>query len=200
MLCRYNWCLRTGCRTRRTFLRGGPGLNTPEYKKDTTIYNYTLLSKINPPIWLYWIYYSLPLYGLVVEWTQFQNVNGLRFALAFAVIPCLHYAITYIQAIVRRETYVHQWSFRIKGFWIGLLPDKHTPFSVLWSVHLHLFAAGSAVLAVFYPWLESITLFELFFFHLWLLAPRFLILSRFRKKNLSGWVKINLRDTSYYRQ
>jgi hypothetical protein len=171
-----------------------------ESTKDSTIYNYTLLSKLSTPGWLQLLYWSIPCYVAIIEYINYQRFPIIQLFVGFCLIQLLHYWIIRIELSARKDAPLKSWSFISRGIWIGYLPEKNTAFRRLWTFQLHLTLIGMAIIALLYPWLDPITFLNLLFVHGWILCPRLFILWRFLRKSSSGLVKINSRDTSYYLQ
>lgn len=169
-------------------------------QQDTTVYNYTLLSRIGCPPWMQWLYYLIPVMAAAYMWLAAGRKDWLAFGFSLVLVQALHYLIISVQAAVRREGYLKKWSFSLRGLWFGLLPNGNTPVRRLWDTQLHLIGIGTAFLVLPYPWLSGSTMLYLWLFHIWLLLPRLIMLLAFLKKSRSGLVKINGHDTSYYLQ
>jgi hypothetical protein len=171
-----------------------------EASKESTIYNYTLLSKFSTPSWLQLFYLSIPCYVAAIEYVNYQRFPLIQLFLLFVIVQLAHYWMIRIELNARQDSPLKSWSFISRGLWIGYLPEKNTSFSRLWTFQLHLLLIGTAVIALWYPWLDTITFSNVLFVHAWILCPRMFILWRFLKKGSSGLVKINSRETSYYLQ
>ncbi|GIP41386.1 hypothetical protein J31TS4_46660 [Paenibacillus sp. J31TS4] len=164
-----------------------------------TIYNYTLLKKLTVPP----LYASLSI-GLLLAAALYtilrHGLAGLAAVLAGAVlVPLLQAALT--KAMLR---WLHgyravPWGWMFVYPWLGYLPAAYIRVSRLFFLQLHLLVAGAALLAVLYIWLPAYWFGMMAAIHLWLLAPRLVLLWKLHGVAEQGMVKLAGREIALYR-
>jgi hypothetical protein len=164
---------------------------------DSTIYSYKLIKKIRhsyAAVTMYWIVLALFAFAQSLRggWPWLLASAPAAFALQSGVARLCLWMMGGGAASV--------WGWRFGALWNGLLPEGFAPLPLVRRMQSHLFWIGLAVIGLLYPWLPDTALESLFFFHLWLLAPRWAILVRIRRKTQAVWMKINAHDTSFYVQ
>lgn len=172
-----------------------------ELNKDATIYTYTLLSKVHSRLWFICLYGSLPIICFLYEIVQrFDFIFILTLPIGFMLIHVFYVVIIKLYLKYSAQMRIHPWTILIRLPWIGYLPKEPLFLHQHWKLQIHLFAAGLAIISCLYPWVSPIVLGNLFFSHVWIMLPRFIILFIFRRQGATGIVKINTSDTSYYGQ
>lgn len=171
--------------------------SSSSWSGDSTIYSYKLVMKIRHSYTLVTVYWTaLALFAFV------QSLHGgsLWLLVAAPAIFALQSVIARLCLWMLRGGAASVWGWRFGPLWNGVLPESYAPLPLVLRIHGNLLIAGLAAIGLLYPWLPGMALGCLLFFHLWLLAPRWFILVRFRRKAKTGWIKINSRDTGCYVQ
>jgi hypothetical protein len=164
---------------------------------DSTIYSYKLIRKIRhsyAAVTIYWT--MLALFAFV----QSLRGGGLWLLASAPAAFSLQGVISGLCLWMMRGGAASVWGWRFGALWNGLLPEGYAPLPLVRRIQSHSFWIGLAAVGLLVPWLPDMALESLFFFHLWLLAPRWMILVRIRRKTQAGWIKINPHDTSFYAQ
>jgi hypothetical protein len=172
-------------------------LSAPTISKDSTVYSYTLVKKIPHNLPLTALYWAFPALWLIKDaaeggWASFlSGWIGVLVLQSVLMRICLFFI---------RNSSARYWSLRFGPVWTGFLPNGFVSLPWLRRLHLHAFWAGLAWIGALYPWLPGKVLQDLVFFHLWIMAPRLMMMALFRKKAPAGWLKISGRETSCYTQ
>ncbi|KIL39428.1 hypothetical protein SD70_20480 [Gordoniibacillus kamchatkensis] len=164
---------------------------------DSTIYNYKLLMKIRhsyPLVTVYWL--ALAMFAFVLS----LHGGWLWLLVAAPLTVALQGVITRLCLWMMRGGTASVWGWRFGALWNGVLPVGFAPLPLTRRIQSNVLLAGLAAIGALYPWLSGTALDSLLFFHLWLLAPRCLMIALFRRKTKSGWIKINPHDTGCYVQ
>ncbi|MEI7027703.1 hypothetical protein [Paenibacillus sp. y28] len=178
-------------------------LTRQELTKDSTIYNYMLLSRIRNAQWMPPLYWGIFGGALLVCWL-FGEHTGHAIYWLIGGLPgslYLYYAVT--------KSYLHftgahssqSWKTSFSCPWIGFLPHQQfVSYRILLHSQLHIFGIALCTLMLLLSWSGPWDAAALLFVHLWLLMPRFAILLWFRRSAPSGWLRITKTETSYYKQ
>ncbi|AHD07671.1 hypothetical protein ABNB59_12710 [Paenibacillus larvae] len=165
--------------------------------QEATIYEYTLLRKfkMNP---LFGSLYALTALVWCLKTVSFIDA-GLS-VLSAGVIFLLHALL--LMALVKIGPYRPDtgWTWQYQLLWVGYLPTKYVKYTTMMKLHLHVFAIGGLVILAFFVWLPVLVRGDLFFFHLWILLPRFFFLMRCKQLKDVSWVLITRWTLSCYRQ
>jgi hypothetical protein len=144
------------------------------------------------------------LYGLlpVLGFTAVAIQYGLTYAVwtpaGFIGLMWLHGIITWAGLRLSEDRKNRNWKLLIRFPWLGLLPDQPVPLSVLRRLLTEHLCIGAACIYCAYPWITFVSIMQLTFLHIWILAPTFWMLFRFRTASRYGLLKINPKETSYY--
>lgn len=179
-------------------LAGGYPVLQPRIRQEATIYNYTLLKKIrHHPVSLL-LHGVLPL-PLAIFYAASVSVWSLLWAAAGVIgLAVLYAAVARLYLKLMAAPARGPWSWQLSPPWIGVLPELHTPISLLLRVHRQMFWLGLAAIGCLYPWLPHPYVILLLVLHLWYMLPRFYMMHALKRVNKSGLVKINSGDTCYY--
>ncbi|MBC8081033.1 MAG: hypothetical protein H7X86_11855 [Gorillibacterium sp.] len=166
--------------------------------RDSTIYNYTLIRKINvriPFVGLYGL--SLAIAATLAG--QHYGEQGLKALLAsFVTIPLLHYIIVRLSIFFTDEVHLHEWSFCLLLPWFGYQPVGYVSFSKYCNLLHQTFWIGTAAACLGYVWVPQVYTLAFIFTHLWLILPRYVVFIRFRKLKAGGLLRFSHKDASYY--
>lgn len=170
----------------------------PSTHSDPTYYQYRLVRKIALRPESKYSYMATALLGAIVLVFVYGWVGLLAFPLSLALMLAVHAVV--LKLTVRRvdEPWEKRFAFRTDWPWIGPLPVMDTNLGLFRRLHFHLFLVGSCVSALSYPWSGSCWIVSLFFWHLWLIAPRVRLLWQMRKEKRDGVIRLNSREVSYY--
>jgi hypothetical protein len=169
--------------------------------KDTTIYQYTLIRKINHGLFLSSYYPSLIFTYLIISTIYHGWQEGLHIVIAFPTVIIIHGLILLLLSLKSSAGSRDRWKFIIRFPWIGFMPNtNYYSLSSFVSYHMQLLWIGCLIVLASYAWTSLLINVHLLFIHLWLIYPRILIIIKLRKQSKHGFLKFNLKDTSYYRQ
>ncbi|WP_248929123.1 hypothetical protein [Paenibacillus hamazuiensis] len=173
-------------------------MNERQLPKESTIYNYRLLTRVR-----YSTVYRYSYLGLLAACFAYDlyQKDPLRLPICIFLTALVHHWFIRLLFKMKEErTPLKSWSYHAALPWIGLVPDQYYSLSKFKKNNLQLFWVPLLIIACTYPWVSTSTLLHLIGVHIWLLAPRFLILLRFKKHTKIGLIKINPQDTSCYTQ
>jgi hypothetical protein len=165
---------------------------------DPTYYHYKLVRKIYLRPESKYSYMTAAIIGSAVLIAVYQWHGLLAVPASLGIMLAVHAVV--LKLTVRRidEPWEKRFAFRRDWPWIGPLPVMDTNLGLFRRLHYHLFLVGCCVAALFYPWSGSTWIVSLFFWHLWLLAPRLRLLWDMRKEKRDGVIRMNSREVSYY--
>jgi hypothetical protein len=173
-------------------------MGQPSPVTDPTIYHYKLIRKISLRPESKYSYMTTALAGssaLVVVY----GLEGLATAAVSLVVMLAVHAVV-LKLTVRRvdEPWEKRFAFRRDWPWIGPLPVMDTNLGLFRRLHFHLFFVGGCVSALSYPWSDSSVIIAMFFWHMWLLAPRIRLLWQLRREKGDGVIRLDPREVYYY--
>lgn len=169
--------------------------------KDTTVYRYTLIRKINYGLFLTSCYPALVLTYLIISSIYHGCQEGLNIVIAFLVVIIIHRLILILLSLRSSKDTHERWQLLIRFPWIGYMPvANYYSLSAFVSHHMHLLWIGSLIILASYAWTSLVFIVHLLFIHLWFIYPRVFIIIKLRKQSKQGFLKFNLKDTSYYHQ
>ena len=165
---------------------------------DPTYYHYRLIRKITLRPEHGYSYLTAAFAGAIMIIFIYGWPALLIMPASLALMLALHFAV--LKLTVRRidEPWEKRFAFRTDWPWFGPLPVMDTNLGVFRRLHYHLFIVGSCAAAIIYPWLGSGWTVSLFFWHLWLLAPRIQLMWLLRKELRDGVIRLNGNVISYY--
>lgn len=169
-----------------------------EKHTNATFYQYKLLKKISYPNSLIHSLLLAPLIWLIAETIIFGWMTILFMLLAAVIAYWFQYVISRSVLIIISHSYRKRWRHLRKMPWIGYLPEQFVTFTTFRKVWLHSAWIGLCLIAVLLPWSPASLVTSLFFWHLWLLFPRFYAFIGLRKQPKGGMIKLNPQDVSYY--
>lgn len=165
---------------------------------DPTYYHYQLIRKIPLRPESKYSYITAALLGAAVIVAVYGWIGLLAVPFSLGIMLAVHAIV--LKLTVRRidEPWERRFAFRKDWPWIGPLPVMDTNLGVFRRLHYHLFLVGSCVSLLSYPWSGSSWIIALFFWHLWLLAPRVRLVWQMRKEKRDGVIRLSSREVSYY--
>lgn len=165
---------------------------------DPTYYHYRLVRKIQLRPEHNYSYMAAALLGPAVIVVVYGWIGLLAASLSLGIMLTVHGFV--LKLTVRRidEPWEKRFAFRKDWPWIGPLPVMDTNLGTFRRLHFHLFLVGSCVSLLSYPWSGSAWIVALFFWHLWLLAPRIRLLWQLRKEKRDGVIRLSSLQVSYY--
>lgn len=175
-------------------------MNSAETDTNATFYNYKLLKKVVLPKALITSLSILPFIWLAAETIFISWTSLFFFLLAIPVTLWIQYVISRSVLIIVSHSYRKRWRFSRQLPWIGYMPDQYVTYSVYRRVHLHSAWIGCCIIAILIPWSPISFVLSLFFWHIWLIAPRLIVLASLRDQRKDGMIKITGLDISYYMQ
>lgn len=173
-------------------------MNQPVSVSDPTYYHYKLVRKILLRPESKYSYMSAALVGAAAIVVVYGLNGVLVVPVSLGIMLGVHAIV--LKLTVRRidEPWEKRFAFRRDWPWIGPLPVMDTNLRLFRRLHYHLFLVGCCIAALSYPWSGSSWIIALFFWHLWLLAPRFRLLWRMRKEKADGVLRLSAEEISYY--
>ncbi|MGG6312028.1 hypothetical protein [Paenibacillus macerans] len=171
-----------------------------EANANATFYHYKLLKRVVLPKALIRSLMILPFIWLVAEMIFISWTSVFFFLLAMPVALWIQYVISRSVLIIVSHSSRKRWRFTRQLPWVGYMPDQYVAYTIYRRVHLHSAWIGCCVIAVLIPWSPASFVLSLFFWHLWFIAPRFIVLGSLRGQRQDGMIKITGLDISYYMQ
>lgn len=175
--------------------------NTLTDHPTATIYQYKLVKqiKIRKETMISYLLSILILIGFqYFYYGQFGLFSSL---LSFVIIQLLHMLITFVTFIQVEEAVDRKWKWSIIPPWIGFKPANDISYIVFKRVHNHSFWLGIVLIALFYPWTPLSIVISLYVWHIWLLAPKLLVILRLQKhfrKIKRGILRIQNNEVNFY--
>lgn len=166
-----------------------------------TIYQYKHVKQIKIRLETMISYLLSILVLIAFQYVYYGQFGVFTSFISFAVIQILHLIITLITFVQVEEAVDRKWKWSIIPPWIGFIPANDISFEVYKRVHFHAFWLGIVVLALFYPWIPLSMLISLYVWHIWLLAPKVLLILKLRKyykKTKRGILRIQNSEVNYY--
>ncbi|RAP73336.1 transposase [Paenibacillus montanisoli] len=127
------------------------------------------------------------------------RLDGIK-ALGIGITGALfiHFIITRLTLIRVDEPDDRRWGWRMMAPWFGYVPTAHIELGLYRRLHRHLLWLGLCAIGVFYPWANEPTMISLIMCHIWILAPRLVIMRKLRQAHRNGVLRIAGTDVSYY--
>ncbi|WP_308636997.1 transposase [Paenibacillus silvisoli] len=167
-------------------------------QEKATIYQYQLIKKVFVRDELRRSHLSI-LAILSIFLMLMYRMDGLK-ALGIGILSSL-----FIQFVITRLTLIRvdepddrRWGWRLLAPWFGYIPTAHIELGLYRRLHRHLLWLGLCAIGVFYPWANEATMISLIMCHIWILAPRLVIMRKLRKMQKSGVLRIAGSEVSYY--
>lgn len=170
----------------------------PAESGSATFYNYKLLRRIAIPKALIGGLSTLPFIWLLAEIVFISWTSIFTFLLALFIVLWIQFVITRSVLIIISHSYKKRWHFKMRLPWIGYLPEQFVSYSTFRRTQHYATWIGSCVIAILIPWSPVSFIMALLFWHFWFMAPRLIILLRFRKQPRDGIIKLTPQDASYY--
>jgi hypothetical protein len=168
-----------------------------QLSKESTVYHYRLLQRVHQNKWPQRLYWGL--LAAVYVWDLF-HLQPFYLLCALTAIPALHTLLIILYYKLKEKRPLVGWLFQTRLPWIGYAPTNYIAMRRFTTLHLHILWISIVICVCFYPWLPLDLILHLLFVHLWIWAPRMVLLFRFRRHYESGYLKINEQDTSCYTQ
>ncbi|ANS76406.1 hypothetical protein AWM70_19010 [Paenibacillus yonginensis] len=165
-----------------------------------TFYQYRLLKKSLFPKPLMLSLLVVPLICLIAEIIGFGPLSILTFIIAGPIALWIQFVICRSVIIIVSHSYRPKWHFAWRLPWFGYIPNQYISYSTYKKTHLHYVWIGLALIAVLSPWSPASLIVSLFFWHLWLLAPRFYSFLVLLKQRKDGMIKLTDQELFYYIQ
>lgn len=173
-------------------------MQEPIQERDAVIYHYKLIRKIALRPESKYSYLITGLMGLVAVSVVYRPI-GLLYAVIGLMLMFVVHAIVVRLTLRRVDARAEKrWRIRMDLPWFGPMPIMDTSLALFRRLHLHLLLVGCCIAGLFYPWTPSALVVSLAFWHLWLLAPRFLLLLRMRREKGDGVLRLSSAEISYY--
>ena len=166
-----------------------------------TIYQYKHVKQIKIRLETM-ISYLLSIFVLLAfEYIYYGQFGLFTAFISFTIIQLIHMLITYVTFIQVEEAVDRKWRWSIVPPWIGFRPANDISYSVYRRVHNHVFWLGIVILALFYPWVPLSMVISLYVWHIWLLAPKLLLITKLRKlykKTKRGILRIQHNEVNFF--
>lgn len=175
-------------------------MKSAETESQATFYHYTLLKKKVLPKSLIYSLGILPIIWLTAETVFISWTSIFFFLLAIPVILWIQYVISRSVLMIISHSYRKRWRFSRQMPWIGYSPDQYISYPVYRQVHLYFAWIGCCIIGILIPWSPVSFVLSLFFWHLWLMIPRLIVLATLRGQRKDGMIKITGLEIAYYRQ
>jgi len=170
----------------------------PAESVSKTFYNYKLLKRITIPKALIGGLSTLPFIWLLAEIILYSWTSIFTFLLALFIVLWIQFVITRSVLIIISHSYKKRWHFKTRMPWIGYLPEQFVSYSTFRRVQHFTTWIGTCIIAILIPWSPVSFIMALLFWHFWLMAPRLIILLRFRRQPRNGIIKLTPQEASYY--
>ncbi|MCM3043048.1 hypothetical protein M3201_25655 [Paenibacillus motobuensis] len=128
-----------------------------------------------------------------ISWTSI-----FTFLLALFIVLWIQFVITRSVLVIISHSYKKRWHFKMRLPWIGYLPEQFVSYSTFRCTQHYATWIGSCIIAILIPWSPVSFIMALLFWHFWFMAPRLIILLRFRKQPRDGIIKLTPLEASYY--
>lgn len=165
-----------------------------------TFYQYQLLKRTVLPKTLNYSLLTLPFIWLAATIFLFDWISIFYFLLAIPLAFWIQYVISRSVLVLIRHSYHKRWSFSLSLPWMGYMPDQYVGYSVFRKVHVHTTWLSLCIIAILFPWSPASFCFSLFFWHIWLMIPRYYAMLSIKGQPKNGMLKISKQDISYYKQ
>lgn len=166
-----------------------------------TIYQYKHVKRIMIRNELIVSYLLSALIVLGLQYILYELYGLFSWLIGFAVIQLIHLFIILLTFINVHEAADRKWTWTIIPPWTGFRPANDINFSVFRRVHNQLFWLGTIVIGLLYPWLSSSLMINLFFWHIWLLAPKLMLslsLRKYSKKTKAGILRMQAKEANFF--
>ncbi|GGG10083.1 hypothetical protein [Paenibacillus aceti] len=170
----------------------------PAESGSATFYNYRLLKRVTIPKALIGGLLTLPFIWLLAEIIFISWTSIFTFILALFIILWIQFVITRSVLIIISHSYKKRWHFRLRMPWIGYLPEQFVSYPNFRRTQHYTTWISCLIILALIPWSPVSFTMALFFWHFWIMAPRLIVLIRFRKQPRDGIIKLNPQDASYY--
>ncbi|NMO98275.1 hypothetical protein [Paenibacillus lemnae] len=165
-----------------------------------TFYQYRLLKKINLSRTMLSFYLLLPCAAVASEMLLLSWDSFFFFLLAFMLVLWIHFVIGRSVLHLSGSHYTKKWRFSLQTPWVGYMPEQYVNRQRFRQVQWHTLWIGTALLGVMAFWSPVSFTVSIFFWHLWLIAPRYFFLLRFAGQPQDGMLRFGSQDVSYYSQ
>ncbi|SFT28642.1 hypothetical protein [Paenibacillus sp. BC26] len=167
-------------------------------QEKATIYQYQLIQKVLVRDELRRSHLSILAILAIFLWLMYQ-MDGMRaLGIGFMSAFVIQFIITRLTLIRVDEPDDRRWGWRIMPPWIGYIPTAHIELALYRRLHRHLLWLGLCAIGVFYPWANEATMISLIMCHVWILAPRLVVMRKLRKAKRNGVLCIAVSEVSYY--
>ncbi|RXZ79250.1 transposase [Paenibacillaceae bacterium] len=165
---------------------------------NATIYNYQLIRKITPKPELMISYGIAGLLFGGFQFAMYQFSGLLYWVAALVAIIITHWIIIRLTMIRVEEEEDRKWGWRLKVPWAGYLPIQMVEHQLFRKLHGHLLWLGLCAIAACYPWATESLMISLICWHIWILAPRLLLLRTLRKARRDGLLRLDAEEITFY--
>ncbi|MFS0725102.1 transposase [Paenibacillus sp. 1P07SE] len=165
---------------------------------NATVYHYQLVRKI--PVHQE----SLISYGIIsllllgFQYAFYGQEGVMHWALGLPAVAWIQWLILRLTMYRVDEGDDRRWGWRFRLPWSGYLPIQMVELAQFRRLHRHLIWLGLCTIAIAYPWAPESLLLSLICWHVWLLAPRLVILRKLRKARRDGVLRLNEQEVLFY--
>jgi hypothetical protein len=168
-----------------------------QLSKESTVYHYRLVQRVHHKITFTVMYWAIAVLYFISDLIILQPFPMI---LSWVLVPLLHTLLTFLYFKLKVKRPLSQWELQFFFPWIGYSPLNYIAMRTLLRLNMHLLWTSIVICCCFYPWVSLTFLTHLLFVHFWILMPRLVIFFRFRRYRESGFIKVNVADTSCYEQ
>lgn len=177
--------------------KGGASLSSSE----RTFYNYQLLKRIRFHRVFMYMYLLFGAAALAAS-IGMSGLWGVAYiGASWVVIVWIHYVIARSIFVMDRYTFKKRWIWRFNLPWIGFLPQEQQFISLRYwrKILWHTTLISLLVLVMIMPWLPLGLTLQLFFWHLWMMAPRLYATFVAQSASKDGLIKLPAGEMSVYK-
>ncbi|GGD99307.1 transposase [Paenibacillus nasutitermitis] len=167
-------------------------------QEKATIYQYQLIRKIMIRSELMWSYLSIAFIISIFQLVLYQKDGALAIVLGIVATLLIQFIIIRLTLVRVDEPDNRRWGWRILLPWVGYIPIAHIELALFRRLHRHMLWLGLCAIGVAYPWANEAQMISMICWHLWMLAPRMILLHSLRKSRRDGVLRIQATDVSYY--
>ncbi|MCM3130736.1 hypothetical protein ACFQ3J_25635 [Paenibacillus provencensis] len=164
-----------------------------------TYYQYRLIRKINISRPILLSYLSLTFIMLLASFIFFSWSGLWYFLLSCVTMVWIHYLVARSTLLLSNRQ-LNRWQRSWRVPWVGLIPSQHIAYPFFSRIHLHMTWIGLVFIFVFIIASPPAFAMNLFFWHVWLMAPRLMCILWLFRERKDGYLKITQQEVAYYIQ
>ncbi|MFI2858977.1 hypothetical protein ACH6EH_17865 [Paenibacillus sp. JSM ZJ436] len=165
-----------------------------------TFYQYRLLKKITLPRWMWTTYLLLPCAAVASQMVILSWDSFIFFLLSGMLIFWIQFVIGRSVLHLTGSLSSRKWRFSLQAPWIGYMPEQHVSSFRFIKVQWHTGWMGCVLIALMAFWSPLSFTISAYFWHLWLVGPRYYAWYRLTRQYKDGMLKFGPDDVSYYSQ